>query len=189
LQDVSDPIDYGTFGRLFVVHAVTDERVRETVAAAAGGDIRASVKLAGGLVAAEAAGELLEVAVERLSTEPLRYLARLSVRLDLIVRVARIPHRYRGTVAIPLHLTVHTTTDLVIEIDIADVSPRDIDLELQPSGAAAGFVSQVGQVSAQVRKQVALVVNERKDHPATMRQRRIDLGPAIEAEWSRRRVR
>ncbi|MGH2760875.1 MAG: hypothetical protein ACRDKJ_15095, partial [Actinomycetota bacterium] len=76
--------------------------------------------------------------------------------------------------------------DLSLSIDIADVTADDIELDLRPAGTAASIVEQIGQVNAQARREVAQLVNQRKNGPEAMGHRRIDVGPAIDAEWARR---
>jgi hypothetical protein len=182
---VSD-LSYGDFGRLFVRHVVSPERVRETMWSLAGGELSTSIRLAGGVVRADGQGEVTDVSVEQRSEEPMAYRVTLHASLALIVRVAGVPNRYLGDLRIPLELRVSTKDDLSLAIDIADVTADDINLDLRPAGAAASFIEQIGQVNAQARREVAGIVNKRKDAPEAMAVRRIDVGPAIDAEWQRR---
>ena len=182
-------LSYGDFGRLFVLYVVTPERVRDTMWSLAGGELSTSIRLAGGIVRAEGKGEVTDVSVERRSDDPLAYRVTLLASLRLVVRVAGVPHRYDGDIRVPLELRVTTRDDLSLSIDISSVTADDLDMELRPAGAAASFVEQIGQVNAQARREVAQLVNERSNGPAAMAFRRIDVGPAIDAEWDRRQDR
>ncbi len=179
-------LSYADFGGLFVRQVVTPERVRDTMWSLAGGELTTSIRLAGGIVRAEGKGEVTEVSVERRSDDPLSYRVTLLATLRLIVRVAGVPHRYDGDLRVPLELRVSTKDDLSLSIDIGDVGADDIDMDLRPAGAAASLVEQIGQVNAQARREVAQLVNGRKNGPDAMTFRRIDVGPAIDTEWRRR---
>ncbi|MEX0874064.1 MAG: hypothetical protein WD646_05025 [Actinomycetota bacterium] len=181
-----EPLDYGEFGRRFVPTIVTPERVRQTVASAAAGDMTTSVRLAGGIVTAEGGGQATGVEVELLSDEPLAYRAMILAELMLNVRIARVPHRYRGRIRIPLVLTAHTYDDMTIAIDIADVAERDMELELRSLGTAAAIIERIGEVSEQVKREIAQLVNSRKDDPKLEPLRRLEMLTTIEEEWQRR---
>lgn len=183
---MGERIDYGEFGRRLVPFIVTPERVRETVASAASGKMETSVRLAGGVVSAEGGGEASGVEVELLTEEPLVYRATILAELMLTVRIARVPYRYRGRIRIPLILTAHTYGDVTIVIDIGDVAARDIELDLRPMGTAAAIIERVGEVSEQVKREIAQIVNKRKDDPKLDPLRKLELAGTIEEEWHRR---
>ncbi len=183
---MGERIEYGEFGRRLVPTIVTPERVRETVASAASGDMTTSVKLAGGIVAAEGGGQASGVDVELLTEEPLAYRATILAELMLNVRIARVPHRYRGKIRIPLVLTAYTYSDMKIEIEIADVAAREIELDLRPMGTAAAIIERIGEVSEQVKREIAQLVNTRKDDPKLDPMRKLELVGTIEEEWLRR---
>lgn len=183
---MAEHVDYAEFGRLLVPFIVTPERVRETVASAASGKMMTSVKLAGGVVSAEGGGEASGVEVELLSDQPLAYRATILAELMLTVRIARLPHRYRGKIRIPLVLTAHTYSDVTILIDIADVAARDVELDLRPMGRAAAIIEWIGEVSEQVKREIAQIVNQRKDDPKLDPLRKLELTGTIEEEWQRR---
>lgn len=186
LVDVVSDVGYSEFGGLFVRHVVTPERVRDTMWSLAGGELSTSIRLAGGIVRAEGKGEVTDVSVEKRSEDPLAYRVTLLATLRLVVRVAGVPHRYDGELRVPLELRVVTKDDLSLNIDISDVTPDDIDMDLRPAGTAASFIEQIGQVNAQARREVAQIVNGRKNGVDAMAFRRIDVGPTIDAEWERR---
>jgi hypothetical protein len=182
-------IDYGEFGRRLVPFIVTPARVRETVVSAASGKMETSVRLAGGVVSAVGGGEASGVEVELISDEPLAYRATILAELMLTVRIARVPTRYRGRIRIPLILTAHTFGDVTIVIDIGDVATRDIELDLRPMGTAAAIIEWIGEVSEQVKREIAQIVNQRKDDPKLDPLRKLELAGTIEEEWRRRTQR
>lgn len=182
-----DEISYAEFGLRFVAAVVTADRVRESVARAAGsGGIDAGMKLAGGVVTAVGTGRLAEVTAVQVADNPLAYTTTLHLELSLNIKIAGIPNRFEGTVDVPIPLTVSTTQDLCIHINFGDVHYSQIDVDLKPVSAAAALIEQIGQVSEQVARQVASEVNRRKDSPAAMADRRINLAEAIDAEYERR---
>jgi hypothetical protein len=85
-----------------------------------------------------------------------------------------------------LILTAHTQGDVTIEIDIGDVVARDIELDLRPMGTAAAIIERIGEVSEQVKREIAQLVNVRKDDPKLDPLRKLELAGTIEEEWQRR---
>ena len=180
-------ISYAEFGRLLVEEIVTADRVKQTLESTVAGDFDTSVKIAGGIVRADGNGSVWRIDVDRLEGEVLTFRAYLHVDLDLTVRVSGVPYRYKGKSMIELELHVALRSDLSIFVEVPDVTEADVSLELKPLGRVAGILDQIGGVSDQVQREIARFANRKKDEPAAMAERVIDLGPTIEAEWERRR--
>ena len=181
-------IDYGRFGRRLVEEIVTADRVRQTLESTVAGDFDTAVKIAGGLVRADGRGSVWRVDADRLEGDALVYRAYLHTDLDLTVRVSGVPYRYKGKAMIQLDLHVAVRDDLSIFIEVPEVRFEDVSLELKPLGRVAGILDQIGGVSDQVQREIVKFANVRKDEPAALAARVIDLHPTIEAEWERRRT-
>lgn len=181
-------IGYEEFGKRLVEEIVTADRVRETLEATVAGDFDTSVKIAGGLVRAEGSGTVWRVDADRLAGDAMIYRAFLHADLDLTVRVSGVPYRYKGKAMIQLDLRACVRDDLSIFIEVPPVRYDDVSLELTPLGRVAGILDQIGGVSDQVQREIASFANKRKNEPAAMAARVIDLGPTIEAEWERRKT-
>lgn len=179
-------ISYEDFGRRFVESVLTAERIEQTLKGVVAGSFETSTRLAAGIVRAEGVGEVTSVEVDRVAGEDLFFRAQIFTRLTLAVRISGVPHRYDGKARIELDLHPVLHDDLAIFIDIPDVTDDAVTIELSPLGRVAGLLDQVGSVAEQARREIASFVNTRKEEPAAVRERRIDVVPAIEAEWSRR---
>lgn len=183
-------IGYEEFGKRLVEEIVTADRVKETLEATVAGDFDTAVKIAGGIVRADGAGRVWRVDADRVESDDaaLSYRAYLHTDLDLTVRVSGVPYRYTGRAMIELELRAKVRGDLSIYIEVPEVRYDDVTLELKPLGRIAGVLDQIGGVSDQVQREIVKFANARKDEPAAMAARVIDLGPTIEAEWERRRA-
>ncbi len=179
-------ISYEEFGRRFVESVLTPERVEATLERVVAGAFDTSMRLAAGIVRAEGSGEVTRIHVDQLAADFLAFRAQLSVRLDLAVRISGMAHRYEGKAKIELRLYPVLMDDLSIHVDIPDVETDDVTLDLRPLGRVAGLLDQVGSVAEQVEREIARFVNNKKQDAAAQRERRIEIIPAIEAEWERR---
>jgi hypothetical protein len=170
-----DWIDEAAFGRAFLEHAVTRERVEKGARSYAGQEIAIGPLRTGPgkAVTVHAEGRIGEPAV---TDRPGGYGARLPVRLDLVVDVARA-NRYAVDVDVPLQITPRAAAPLHIVIDIQPVSPQDVRADITAHGAVAGLVGRLGNLDGQLRRQVAKTVNKRLADPST---RTIDVGAKLD---------
>jgi len=180
------PISYEEFGRRFVESVLTADRVEQTLGRVVAGTFSTSTKLAAGIVRAEGSGEVTRIEVDLVSDTGLLFRAQIFVTLELSVRLSGVPHRYDGNARISLELRPVMQEDMTIFIDVPDVSDEAVTLELRPIGRVAGLLDQLGSVAEQTRREVARFVNTRKEHADALRERTIEIVPAIEAEWQRR---
>lgn len=183
-------IGFAEFGRRLVEEIITADRVRATLEATVAGDFETSVKIGGGIVRADGTGTVWRVDADRVEheDEQLTYRAFLHADLNLTVRVSGVPYRYKGKAMIELELRAVVRSDLSIFIDVPTVGFEDVSLELEPLGRVAAILDQIGGVSDQVQREIVKFANARKDEPAALAARVMDLGPTIEAEWERRRT-
>jgi hypothetical protein len=171
------------------------------------GSFDTALRMAGGLVRAEGNGEVTRLEVDLLHDERISYRANIFVELALAVRISGVPYHKRsvgsrdirgeaaagsgyryegwGRVTLDLHPVLHD--DLTIFIEVPDVTPAEVTLELRPLGRVAGLLDQLGGVNEQVRREIVRFVNARKEDPRALEQRKIDVAWTIEAEWERRR--
>ena len=179
-------ISYDEFGRRFVEQVITADRVEATLQGVVAGSFDTGLKLAGGLVKADGSGSVTRIVVDRVAGDALTYRALLHTELDLVVRVSGIPYRYRGDGVVTLSLYAVARDDLSIFIEVPDVTEADIDLELTALGRVAAILDQLGGVNDQVVREIVRFVNQRKDEPAALEARSLDVAETIEAEWERR---
>ena len=179
-------ISYEEFGRRFVESILTADRVERTLERVVSGSFETATRLAAGIVRAEGSGDVTRIEVDLLAADEPLFRAQIFARLELAVRISGVPHRYEGRARIELELRPLLCEDLSIFIEIPDVGDDAVTLELQPLGRVAGLLDQLGSVAEQTRREIARFVNTRKEGRDALRERRIEITPAIEAEWQRR---
>lgn len=179
-------ISYEEFGRQFVSHAVTAERVAASMDEVAGGVTEMGPMPAGpgGLAEVKALGHIGSVRIVRSPGEQVTFDAILPIDLELEVRVALARHQYRADVAVALKLTVRTAEPLSLLIEIAPVVPRDISVDLHASGQVAAMLQKLGDMESEIRKQVADTVNERISSERAAAAREIDVLDLIDSSWT-----
>jgi hypothetical protein len=179
-------ISYEEFGRRFVESVLTADRVEKTLERIVTGTFDTSMRLAAGIVRAEGSGRVTGVEVDLIAHMGLVFRAHIFAELELAVRLSGVPHRYSGKARIELELRPELRDDMSIFIDVPDVPDEAVTLELRPLGRVAGLLDQLGSVAEQTRREIARIVNARKDRADALAERRIEIVPAIEAEWERR---
>jgi hypothetical protein len=174
-------ISYEEFGINFVSLAVTPERVEEAVAKTAGDGFRIGPIAAGpgGIAVVSADGTIAEVRVDRIDGPMLRYQATLGIDLNLEVRLAGVPHRYRGEIEVPLSLVVQTADPLSLVIEVRPVSAADVSVDLRSAGISASVLQRVGNMQEEVRKQVVDTVNRRVSSEDARRSRHFDIASML----------
>jgi hypothetical protein len=180
-----EAISYEEFGRNFIEHVVTTDRVAAAVGGVAGKVDERKLSLGpGGAVRAGATVELADVEVERVAERPLvRFVALLHLRIQLKVSVAGAPHRYKGTVSVRLTLTVRTVAPLSLHIDIDEPSADDVEVRLEGADLRSRVVQGIGNVDDQVGAVVLATVREQLRSPAAHKERFIDLLDLVEDAW------
>jgi len=179
-------ISYEEFGRRFVESVLTADRVEHTLERVVAGTFNTSTRLAAGIVRAEGSGEVTRVEVDLLADSGSLFRAQIFATLELAVRLSGVPHRYEGKARIELELRPVLQEDMTIFIDVPDVSDEAVTLELRPLGRVAGLLDQLGSVAEQTQREISRFVNTRKETSDALRERTIEIVPAIEAEWERR---
>ncbi len=173
---------YERFGVNFVALAVTPERIRSAVMEAAGRPLQIGPMPAGpgGLASVTAKGHVGLVDVEKLEGHDLRFLATLPIDLDLEIKLAGVPQRYKGDIEVRLSLSVKTAEPLWLVIDVAPVGNEDVTVSLTPEGVAAEMLQRVGNMDEEVRAQVIRTVNERINSESARATRQIDVAALID---------
>jgi hypothetical protein len=178
-------VDYQAFGEAFIYRAVTPDRIVEAVTRIAGdvvelGPIRAGP---GGRATVHAKGRLGEPEADEAGSDPLVYLVRLPVDVDLEVRVGTL-HHYRATGSIDLRLSVLVAEPLRIAIETDPVRPKDVHFDIEAQGMQAKLLGRAGDVDGELRRHTAEYVNERVLAPETSRFTNIDLLPLMDRVWA-----
>ncbi len=175
-------ISYEQFGVRFVAQAVTEERVAASIGETAGRGVDVGPMPAGpgGLAEVRVTGSIGDPQVTKKEGQLLEFQAVLPIDLRLQVQLALTRHDYEAGVRVPLQLTVRTAEPLLLVIEVADVNPADVEVDLRASGSAASLLQRVGDMEAEVKKQVARTVNERMTSERARQAREIDVLRLIE---------
>lgn len=181
---MSERLSCAQFGAAFVAHAVTPRRIVAVVRAIAGDDVVVGpIKVGPGSMAlADAHGRIGEPVVERTGDDPLAYLIRLPVELDLRVDVGGGKHDYTVQAEVRIALTVHVERPLVVVIEPATPHRRDVDVKVRAKGMQAKMIGRLGDIDNELKRHIAAYVRERIEAD-TSDVTRVDLEPLMAAAW------
>ena len=178
-------LSYEQFGVNFVRHAVTAERIKASITGLAGDDIVSGPNPAGpgGIATATSTGRIGEVRVLPEPGDLVRFRAVLPIDLDLDIKLGPISNRFKGLVEVPLVMTVHISHPLTLVIETRPVTGNEISVDIRPTSAGADLLKRVGDIDAEVKAEVARIVNEKMNTPAAREQREIDIAELIDRSW------
>ncbi len=182
-----EEISYEQFGVNFVTQVVTPERVAATIARVAGSEVKAGPIAAGpgGAASVTAAGRIGEIKARVMFADTrLAFEATIPIALELNVRVAGATYRYKGTLTVPLHLSLRAVAPVTIAIDIDPISPGEVDVQLSADGVRAKVLQRLGNVDEEVRRTVAKIVTERLDSPEAKEVRNLDILGYVDKAWN-----
>ena len=183
---VNEYISYEQFGANFVRHAVTAERIAASITDIAGESIDVGPTPAGpgGIATATSTVRIGTVRVTPHPGDLVSFDAVLPIDLDLEVKLGPVVNTFRGLVEVPLRFTVNVAQPLTFAIEAAPVVGNDIKVDLRSTSFGADILQQVGNIDAEVRGQVARMVNERMSTEKEKAARTIDVGALIDESWS-----
>ena len=182
-------ISFDQFGRNFMRHIVTTERVAAAIASVVGERIEVGPMAAGPRDAARASlrGKLAGVDVARADADPdgetMRFTALVRLDCTLAVKAPVLDKRYRGTLTIPLLLNVRTASPVRLVIDVEPPSPLDIGVELESRDRSGRLIQVLGNIDGEVRTRTAAEVAHRVEAPEARRHREIDVLAMVDDVW------
>ena len=176
---------YERFGINFVHHAVTAERIKASITGLASQEIVSGPNPAGpgGIATAKSVGRIGEVRVLPEPGDLLGFRAVLPIDLELDIKLGPVSNRYRGLVEVPIRLTVQVADPLTIVIEVSPVHGNEITADIRPSNVGADLLSRVGNIDAEVKGEVARIVNEKMNTEQARAERVIDVGALIDRSW------
>lgn len=171
-------LEYAEFGERFFRHAVTEQRVGESVAKLAGREIAIGPVKAGpwDIATVRATGVVGTPSVSARDAELVKFALAIPVDLDLTVAFGG-DHRYRSAIAIHLKLTARAADELQIVVKVRPIKPKHVDVELTAGSMVGRRLQAVAGIEGQIRSQVARTVNAELEDPAS---RVIDVGARID---------
>jgi hypothetical protein len=180
-------IDYRTWGVEFFARAVTVERVLDGVNVLSGRpiDVGPMGVGPGRLVKVTARGTIGRATGERISDEPVSFVVRLPVPLELVIDLGMDKHRFDAEIEVPLVIAARARTDLAIVLDITPPTPSQVDVRLQAAGLRAQLVQVVAGVEGELKRFVAKYVKKELGKPYLVAATTIDVAAAVERAATR----
>lgn len=174
-------IEYGEWGERFFEFAVTEERILAGVNAMAGQQIDVGPMGVGpGRIAkVTARGEIGTASGHRISTDPVRFEARLPVTLQFKLDLGLDVHRFDAEIEIPLRLTARARDDLAIVVEVEPPDSREIEIDLKAQGLRATVTQHAANVEGELRRFIAKYVGREIAKPKVEEARIIDVAAAI----------
>lgn len=178
-------ISYERFGVNFVRYAVTADRIKESITGLTQDEIVSGPSSAGpgGIATAKSVGRIGTVRVVPEPDDLLRFRAVLPIELDLEIKIGPVANRYKGLVEVPVLLTVRIAEPLTIVIEVNQVHGNEIQVDIRPSNVGADLLSRAGNIEAEVKSEVARLVNEKMNTEEAKASRVIDVAALIDRSW------
>lgn len=191
MDDIPDEaleVDYGSWGQLFLEHAVTAERVLAGVNVMADRpiDVGPISVGPGRLAKVHAKGRIGMATCARVSTTPqIAFDVALPVSLHFVLDLTMDKQRYDAELVVPLRLTTHANADLSIVLDIAPPQPDAIQLDLRAKGLRATFTQAAAGIDGELRRFVARYVAREVAQPHILQARTVDVAEALRSAANR----
>jgi hypothetical protein len=178
-----DYMSYEQFGVNFVRHAITAERIHASITGLTGADIVSGPSPAGpgGIATTKSTGRIGEVRVVPVPGDLVGFRAVMPIELELEIRLGPVSNRYKGLVEVPLTLTARTSQPLTIVVEVEPVNGSEIQVDIRPTNVGADLLQRVGNIDAEVKAEVARIVNEKMNTDEARAERVIDVAALVDA--------
>lgn len=150
-------VDDDRFGRDFVRHAVSVQRVGDGFAALAGQPLSIG-PLKTGPVTVRGEGAVDPPSVTPVEAADPTFAVTVPLHLDLVVGLGR-EHRYRADVVARLVAVARPSDRVRIEINIAPLTRDDVTLTVQAADRLAARLGRAGKLDDRIATQVVRIVN------------------------------
>ena len=173
------------FGEAFLAQVVTPARIRTALENAASRpfDVGPLRPIAVVPVTARASGRVAAVQVESSGTRG-DFGAEIRAAVELAISIAGIEHRYTGTITVRLRIHIGFDEPLTLVAEIERPRRGDIEVELAGDTSRAEVLKIIGNVRAEVAREVAKLVNRMVESERGLAARRIDIAGAVDAAWA-----
>ena len=184
-MDGSRRIPLEEFGEKFLEHVVTPARIRTALENAASRPFDVGPLRPIGVVpvTARASGRVVAVQVDRSGTRG-DFAAEIRASVELAISIAGIEHRYTGTITVRLRIHIGFDEPLVLVAEIERPQRGDIEVELAGDTNRAEVLKVIGNVRAEVAREVAKLVNRMVESERGLAARRIDIAGAVDGAWA-----
>lgn len=172
-----DEYSYAQFGRDFFEYAVSAKRIENALSNLTGNKIDFGPREAGpaGLASIRANGEIHRPLVERKESDLVCFAVTIPIRLELVVRLAALNHRFQADLRAHLTLTARARKPLHLFIDIPAPSERDVEVEVKAQGRGASVLDSLADIDGELRRTVARQIAKEIDKPEIRAMRDIDV--------------
>ena len=178
-------IPYDEFGRRFMAHAVTEERILHGFGGLAGEPIAFGPIGAGPgkLAKVKADGQVGATSVRRTGEEPITFALTIPVGLDLELALGVDRHRFHAELEVALTLRARTADFLRIVIEVEPPRTADVTVDLKADGLRAEALRRVAGIDREIARFVARYIGRELEKPHVRAARDIDVAARIDGAW------
>ncbi|WP_229683838.1 hypothetical protein [Nocardia camponoti] len=156
-----DWLEYEEFGERFIAYAVTEERIVAAVSGMTGRGVSIGPFSLGpaGLAGFSAEGALGTPIVKREPGAELAFVVKIPLTLAVEISLGGRRLRVAAVVEISLTLRPRTAQPLLVVIDVAPVTARDVSFTLRAEAVEAAWEMLLDPIAGLVKREVATRVN------------------------------
>ncbi|NMN99557.1 hypothetical protein [Antrihabitans stalactiti] len=181
-----DYISYEEFGRRFIEHAVTAERVRGALDDLAGSSFQFGPIGAGpGRIAKISADvDLGDIEVTRYVLDEITFELVIPIKVHLVIDLALDVHRFDVDGNVHVGLRVRTAAPLRVIVDVEPSKKKDVRIDVSPQTIRGGLLRIVASVDQEIKRFVVKYINNEIEKPHIQAARDIDVAARIDSAWA-----
>lgn len=186
MSDVDSPIDYARFGQAFFELAVTEARIRGAFRRLQEQPIEFGPRSGGpgGIARLQGRGQLLDPAIQRQSTSPVRFAITLPVSMEVTIAAAGVTYEFDAQLRIPLTLTAQARSPLILFLAIDAPAESAIEADIVPRQRSGLMFARMVRMQEQIRRYAARQVAREIDSPRVQALCHIDIVERLDRAWS-----
>jgi hypothetical protein len=181
-----DYITYEEFGRRFIEHAVSAERVRGALSELAGSSFQFGPIGAGpGRIAKISADvDLGDIEVERFVLEEVNFELVIPIKVHLVIDLALDVHRFDVDGNVHVRLRARTAAPLRVIVEVEPSKKKDVRIDVAPQTIRGGLLRIVASVDQEIKRFVVKYINKEIEKPHIQAARDIDVADRIDKAWA-----
>lgn len=185
-MNADDYLTYEEFGRKFFEVAVSEERVRNAIAAIAGDNFEMGPigQGPGKIAKVTAKVRVMDPRVTRQVGELITFAIRIPLQIDMVVDLRIDRPRFMVFGEIALRATARAAEPLLLILDFEKPRSSDISIHVTSRSLRAELLRIVAGVDAEIRRFIAAHVAGEIDSPASQKAKVIDIADSIDAAWT-----
>lgn len=185
-MDADEYMTYEEFGRKFFEVAVSEERVRNAIAAIAGDafEMGPMGQGPGKIAKVTAKVRIMDPRVTRQVGDMITFAIRIPLEIDMVVDLRIDKPKFMVFGEIALRATARAAEPLLLILDFEKPRPPDISIHVTSKSLRGELLRIVAGVDAEIRRFIAAHVAGEIDSPASQKAKVIDVADSIDAAWT-----